>query len=98
MSHTEPIETPDEAQPQVVDVWSRRERPPRLSPEPLLRYVADLPCREAAAALGINPGTRVKWRAGDFEPGIHYAKADRIAIKNLRTHPSVVWGQEWWRL
>lgn len=85
-------------EPRVEDVWSKRERPGRLSPEPLLRFVVDLPCREAAEALGVNPGTMVKWRAGNFEPGIHYAKADRIAVKHLRTHPATIWGQEWWSL
>ena len=86
------------AEPRVEDVWSKRERPARLSPEPLLRFVIDLPMREAAEALGVNPGTMVKWRAGDFHPGIHYAKADRIAIKHLQTHPANIWGQQWWRL
>jgi len=52
------------SEPRVEDVWSKRERPGRLSPEPLLRFVADLPCREAAEALGVNPGTMVKWRSG----------------------------------
>lgn len=85
-------------EPRVEDVWQKRERPARLSPEPLLKFVVDLPVRDAAEALGVNTGTLVKWRSGNFEPGLHYAKADRIAIMHLRVHPSFVWGQEWWRL
>lgn len=85
-------------EPRVEDVWGKRERPARLSPEPLLRFVEGLTCRDAAEALGVNPGTIVKWRAGETSVGLHYAKADRIAVKHLRMHPSVIWGIEWWRL
>jgi hypothetical protein len=66
--------------------------------ERLLRITEDMPCREAAAFLGVNAGTLQKWRNGDIETGLHYARADRIAIKNLGKHPADVWGQEWWKV
>jgi transposase-like protein len=55
--------------PVVSNVWTTaqprttaRERPVRLSPEPLVKIVDGMPCREAAAMLGINAGTLQKWR------------------------------------
>ena len=63
-----------------------------------LRITEDMPCREAAAFLGVNAGTLQKWRNGDIETGLHYARADRIAIKNLGKHPADVWGQDWWKV
>lgn len=88
-----------EEQPEIAihDVWTQRERPARLSPEPLLNMTRDLPVREAAAMLGINVGTLQKWRTGESQLGLHYATADRIAIR-LGTHPAVLWGREWWKV
>jgi len=84
--------------PKVEDVWAnKRERIARLSPEPLLRITADMPCRDAAALLGINVGTLQKWRNGETQIGLHYARADRIAVRNLGQHPSNIWGAEWWK-
>lgn len=80
----------------VEDVW-KRERIKRLSTTPLLRAVHDLPVRDAAETLGVNVGTLVKWRASEGACTIHYARADRIAIR-LGVHPSVMWGREWWNL
>ena len=80
----------------VEDVW-KRERIKRLSTAPILRAVHDLPVREAAAQLGVNVGTLVKWRNSEGASTIHYARADRIAIR-LGVHPSVMWGKDWWNL
>lgn len=80
----------------VENAW-KRERIARLSTEPVLRAVSDLPVREAAEKLGINVGTLVKWRASEGTATIHYARADRIAIR-LGVHPSAMWGREWWTL
>jgi DNA-directed RNA polymerase specialized sigma24 family protein len=80
----------------VEDVW-KRERTARLSTTPLLRVVHDLPVRDAADLLGVNVGTLMKWRASEGTSTIHYARADRIAIR-LGCHPSAMWGREWWSL
>lgn len=80
----------------VEDVW-KRERIARLSTAPVLERVNDLPVREAAAILGVNVGTLMKWRASEGAATIHYARADRIAIR-LGHHPCVLWGREWWTL
>lgn len=80
----------------VEDVW-KRERIARLSTTPVLRAVHDLPVREAAEVLGVNVGTLMKWRASEGTATIHYARADRIAIR-LGHHPSVLWGRDWWCL
>jgi hypothetical protein len=91
-------------QPQdVINIWqddslAKRLRPNRLSPTPLLRITDGMACREAAAMLGLNAGTLQKWRNGDIETGLHYAQADRIAIRNLGVHPATVWGSDWWRV
>jgi hypothetical protein len=85
-------------QPQINDVWETPLRANRLSPLPLLQLTEGMPCRDAAAMLGINAGTLQKWRNGDTHIGLHYAHADRIAIRNLGTHPANVWGVEWWKL
>ena len=86
----------DQHEPQIHDVWSKR--PTRLSPEPLLVLTRDMPVRDAAAMLGINVGTLQKWRNGDTQVGIHYATADRIAVRHLNTHPSLIWGNDWWQI
>lgn len=91
------VENPWQAQ-HASDARGMRERPNRLSPLPLLRMTDGMPCREAAAMLGVNAGTLQKWRNGETEIGLHYAQADRIAIRHLGTHPSNVWGQEWWKV
>jgi hypothetical protein len=92
----------EEAQPSILDVWSEdhtlRERPTRLSPLPLLNLTDGMTCRDAAAMLGINAGTLQKWRNGNTDIGLHYAQADRIAVRSLGTHPSLIWGKEWWRI
>jgi len=80
----------------VEDVW-KRERIARLSTAPVLRAVNDLPVREAAVMLGVNVGTLMKWRASEGAATIHYARADRIAIR-LGVHPSAMWGRDWWSL
>lgn len=80
----------------VEDVW-KRERTARLSTAPILRVVDDLPVRDGADLLGVNVGTLMKWRASEGAATIHYARADRIAIR-LGHHPSVLWGREWWSL
>lgn len=80
----------------VEDVW-KRERIARLSTAPVLRAVNDLPVREAAVMLGVNVGTLMKWRASEGAATIHYARADRIAIR-LGVHPSAMWGRDWWTL
>lgn len=91
-------------EPSVNNPWHNkpqrqvRERPLRLSPEPLVRMVDGMPCREAAAFLGVNAGTLQKWRNGDTTQGLHYARADRIACHALGMHPASIWGAEWWRL
>jgi len=83
----------------VVDVWSdARERPNRLSPLPLLLLTEGMPCRDGASMLGINTGTLQKWRNGETAIGLHYAQADRIAVRHLNTHPSLLWGRDWWRV
>lgn len=79
----------------VEDVW-KRERTARLSTAPILRAVDDLPVREAAVLLGVNVGTLMKWRASEGAATIHYARADRIAIR-LGHHPSHMW-REWWSI
>jgi hypothetical protein len=84
------------AEVSVEDVW-KRERVARLSTTPILRVVNDLPVRDAADLLGVNVGTLMKWRASDGSATIHYARADRIAIR-LGCHPSAMWGREWWSL
>ena len=88
--------------PAVEDVWqpspNTRERPVRLSPDPLVKLVEGMPCREAANMLGINAGTLQKWRTGDTEQGLHYARADRIACQALGVHPTAIWGQAWWQV
>jgi hypothetical protein len=84
------------AEAQVDDVW-KRERIARLSCEPVLRAVGELPVRDAAELLGVNVGTLMKWRASEGSATIHYARADRIAIR-LGVHPSAMWGREWWNL
>jgi len=85
--------------PAVADVWhNRRQRAPRLSPEPLVRMVEGMTCRDAAAYLGVNAGTLQKWRNGETRQGLHYAKADTIACRALGVHPSAIWGREWWSL
>jgi len=80
----------------VEDVW-KRERIARLSTTPILRAVDGLPVREAASLLDVNVGTLMKWRASEGEATIHYARADRIAIR-LGVHPSAMWGRAWWSL
>tara|TARA_R110000868_G_scaffold347228_2_gene608292 strand:+ start:254 stop:520 length:267 start_codon:yes stop_codon:yes gene_type:complete len=80
----------------VVDVW--RERPNRLSPLPLLKLTEGMPCRDGASMLGINTGTLQKWRNGETAIGLHYAQADRIAVRHLGIHPSSLWGRDWWRV
>ena len=85
-------------QPQINDVWETPLRANRLSPVPLLQLTEGMPCRDAAAMLGINTGTLQKWRNGETHIGLHYAHADRIAIRNLGTHPANLWGAEWWKL
>jgi hypothetical protein len=80
----------------VEDVW-KRERTARLSTTPILRAVEDLPVRDAAQILGINVGTLVKWRASEGECTVHYARAERIAIR-LGSHPAYLWGREWWQI
>lgn len=80
----------------VHNVW-QRERTARLSCEPILRAVTDLPVREAATTLGVNVGTLMKWRASEGEATVHYARADRIACR-LGVHPSAMWGRAWWSL
>lgn len=102
------VDDQPESPPSIQNPWKvanaseslgiSRERPQRLSPIPLLRITEDMPCREAAAFLGVNAGTLQKWRNGDIETGLHYARADRIAIKNLGKHPADVWGQDWWKV
>ncbi len=89
---------PDET-PTIEDAWAgaKRERIARLSPEPLLRIVQDMACRDAAAFLGVNVGTLQKWRNDETSIGLHYARADRIAVRNLGKHPSAIWGADWWR-
>lgn len=94
-----------ETVPQIENPWdnnssfdSLRDSPKRLSPLPLLRITNDMPCREAAAFLGVNAGTLQKWRNGDIETGLHYARADRIAVKALGKHPAEVWGSDWWKV
>ena len=97
-----------ESPPSVLNLWNtagesgshgtERDRPQRLSPLPLLRITDGMPCREAATFLGINAGTLQKWRNGETETGLHYARADRIAIKNLGKHPADIWGQDWWKV
>lgn len=89
--------------PAVEDVWqsvraTTRERPVRLSPLPLVRIVDGMSCREAAAMLGINTGTLQKWRNGETAQGLHYARADRIAVQQLGVHPTAIWGQAWWKV
>ena len=86
--------------PAIVNLWhnKQRDKPNRLSPLPLLRMTDHMPCRDAAAMLGINAGTLQKWRNGEIETGLHYAQADRIAIRSLGVHPSFVWGAEWWKV
>ena len=87
--------------PAVDNVWlatTARERPIRLSPEPLVRIVEGMPCREAAALLGINAGTLQKWRNGETQQGLHYAKADQIACNALGVHPTAIWGKQWWQV
>jgi hypothetical protein len=88
----------EQHEPQIHDVWAKRERPARLSPEPLLAITQEMPVREAAQMLGINVGTLQKWRNGDTQHGLHYALADRIAVRNLGTHPAVIWGNDWWKV
>lgn len=83
-------------EPQVEDVW-KRERIARLSCEPVLRVVSDLPVRDGAELLGVNVGTLMKWRQSEGSATIHYARADRIAIR-LGVHPSAMWGRDWWTL
>lgn len=80
----------------IVDVF--RERTNRLSPLPLLLLTEAMTCRDGASALGINVGTLQKWRNGDTDIGIHYAQADRIAVRHLGVHPSSLWGRDWWRV
>lgn len=94
----QPQSLPSINNPWDTDNKSSRDKPQRLSPLPLLRITEDMPCREAAAFLGINAGTLQKWRNGDIETGLHYARADRIAIKALGKHPADVWGKEWWQV
>jgi len=91
--------------PVVSNVWTTaqprtttRERPVRLSPEPLVKIVDGMPCREAAAMLGINAGTLQKWRNGETQQGLHYAKADQIACNALGVHPTAIWGKQWWQV
>jgi hypothetical protein len=84
------------AEVSVEDVW-KRERVARLSTTPILRVVNDLPVRDAADLLGVNVGTLMKWRASEGSATIHYARADRIAIR-LGYHPSAMWGKDWWSL
>jgi hypothetical protein len=52
-----------------------------LSTTPILRVVNDLPVRDGADLLGVNVGTLMKWRASEGSATIHYARADRIAIR-----------------
>jgi hypothetical protein len=85
-------------EPHIHDVWATRERPNRLSPEPLLALTRDMPVRDAAEMLGINVGTLQKWRNGETHAGLHYAQADRIAVRHLGTHPAVIWGNDWWKV
>jgi len=88
-------------EPSVNNVWhgkTYRERPQRLSPEPLVKLVDGMPCRDAAALLGINAGTLQKWRNGNTQHGIHYARADEIACRALGVHPTAIWGNDWWRV
>ena len=73
-----------------------RERPVRLSPLPLVRMTENMPCREAAAMLGVNTGTLQKWRNGEIQQGLHYARADKIACQQLGVHPASIWGKDWW--
>jgi transcriptional regulator with XRE-family HTH domain len=75
-----------------------RERPPRFSPDPLLRIVDGLSMRDAADVLGVNPGTITRWRNStpDHPATIHFVKADEIAVR-VGVHPAAIWGQEWWR-
>lgn len=87
--------------PSVENVWhatSARDKSIRLSPMPLVIMVEGMPCREGAAMLGINAGTLQKWRNGETAAGLHYARADRIAVHALGVHPTAIWGKEWWRL
>ena len=75
-----------------------RERPPRFSPDPLLRIVDGLSMRDAADVLGVNPGTITRWRnSSDENPSsIHFVKADEIAVR-VGVHPASIWGQAWWK-
>jgi hypothetical protein len=88
--------------PAVNNIWREsntkqtRERPIRLSPVPLIQMVEGMPCREAAAMLGVNAGTLQKWRNGETQQGLHYARADRIACQSLGVHPTAIWGKDWW--
>ena len=80
----------------VEDAW-KRERVARLSTTPILRAIENLPVRDAAEMLGINIGTLMKWRASEGASTVHYARADRIAIR-LGVHPAYMWGREWWQI
>jgi len=80
----------------VEDAW-KRERVARLSTIPILRAIDNLPVRDAAQLLGVNIGTVVKWRASEGSATVHYARADRIAIR-LGVHPAYMWGREWWQI
>lgn len=91
--------------PEINNVWQdaprvtqQRERANRLSPLPLVRIVEGMPCRDGAAMLGINAGTLQKWRNGETQQGLHYARADRIACNALGVHPTAIWGEQWWRV
>jgi hypothetical protein len=97
------VDDQKEQTPNIINIWqdeslAKRLRPNRLSPSPLLRITDGMACRDAAAMLGINAGTLQKWRNGQIETGLHYAQADRIAIRKLGVHPATVWGSDWWRV
>ncbi len=83
-------------EPSVEDVW-KRERTARLTTEPILAKVADLPVREAADLLGVNVGTLMKWRASEGTATVHFARADKIAVR-LGVHPCAMWGRTWWTI
>lgn len=48
--------------------------------------------------LGVNAGTLQKWRNGETQQGLHYARADKIACQSLGVHPTAIWGKDWWRV